>query len=219
MAHKKPELPWSQDALEPNYKKETLDFHYGKHHQAYVDKLNKALEGTGKEDMPLEQLLTDLMKKDFPEEKRQAAINHGGGHYNHSLFWSILTPNGTEKPEGALAEQITADFGSFESFKEEYGNKAATLFGSGWTWLVVEPSSGKLSIENTANQDNCLMNSSKKPLMVLDLWEHAYYLEHQNRRPDFINAFWKMVDWKKVNENFEAAKAGNDILELEPVAA
>ena len=218
MPHTLPKLPWEMNALEPNYQASTLEFHYGKHHNAYVTKLNAALEGTGSENIAIEELLTGLKTKDFPADKRQAVINNGGGHYNHTLFWNILGPNAPEAPTGELADQINKDFGSFEAFKEKFSNSAATLFGSGWTWLTVNPD-GSLNIENTVNQDNCLMDSDKKPVMVLDVWEHAYYLEVQNKRPDFIATFWKMINWNKVAEYYAAAKAGKKIINLEAVAA
>lgn len=217
MTHTLPKLPWDMAALEPHYLKSTLEFHYGKHHNTYVTKLNAALEGTGYENMPIEELLTSLRTKDFPADRRQAAINHGGGHYNHTLFWNILGPNSSEEPSGELAEQIKKDFGSFAEFKEKFATSATNLFGSGWTWLTVKKD-GSLQIENTLNQDNCLMDSDRKPIMVIDVWEHAYYLEHQNLRPNFIAAFWKMVNWKQVEEYYALAKAGKTILDLSAVA-
>ena len=218
MPHTLPKLPWDIAALEPNYLKSTMEFHYGKHHNTYVTKLNAALEGTGHENVAIEELLTGLKTKDFPADKRQAVINHGGGHYNHTLFWNILGPNSTEEPFGELAEQINKDFGSFTEFKEKFATNATNLFGSGWTWLTVKKD-GSLQIENTANQDNCLMDSDRKPIMVLDVWEHAYYLEHQNLRPNFITTFWKMVNWKQVAEYYALAKSGKTIINLDTVAA
>jgi Fe-Mn family superoxide dismutase len=217
MPHTLPKLPWDIAALEPNYLKSTMEFHYGKHHNTYVTKLNAALEGTGHENVAIEELLTGLKTKDFPADKRQAVINHGGGHYNHTLFWNILGPNSTEEPSGELAEQINKDFGSFTEFKEKFATNATNLFGSGWTWLTVKKD-GSLQIENTANQDNCLMDSDRKPILVLDVWEHAYYLEHQNLRPNFITIFWKMVNWKQVAEYYALAKAGKTIINLDTVA-
>jgi len=218
MPHTLPKLPWDISALEPHYLKSTLEFHHGKHHNTYVTKLNAALEGTGHENLPIEELLTGLKTKDFPADKRQAVINNGGGHYNHTLFWNILGPNSSEEPSGDLAEQIKKDFASFAEFKEKFSTSATNVFGSGWTWLTVKKD-GSLQIENTANQDNCLMDSDRKPIMVIDVWEHAYYLEHQNLRPNFINTFWKMVNWKQVETYYAAAKAGKKILDLEAVAA
>lgn len=216
MTHTLPKTPWALDELEPNYKKSTLDFHYGKHHQAYVNKLNAALEGTGKENTPIEELLSNV--QDIPEAKRQAVINNGGGHYNHTLFWFILGPNAGGNPSGELADQINKDFGSMDEFKKEFANAAATQFGSGWAWLNWCPENNKLVVEKSLNQDNCLMNSKRKPLMTLDVWEHAYYLEHQNLRPQWIETFWNMLNWDAVAKNFENAKAGKNIINLETAA-
>jgi Fe-Mn family superoxide dismutase len=216
MKHTLPKTPWALDALEPNYKKSTLDFHYGKHHQAYVNKLNEALEGTGKESTPIEELLSNV--KDIPEAKRQAVINNGGGHYNHTLFWFILGPNAGGNPQEELAKQIDKDFGSFDNFKTEFANAAMTQFGSGWAWLNWCPENNKLLVEKSLNQDNCLMISKRKPLMTIDVWEHAYYLEHQNLRPQWIETFFKLINWKAVSDNFEKAKAGKTILNLETAA-
>ena len=207
MPHTLPKLPWDIAALEPNYLKSTMEFHYGKHHNTYVTKLNAALEGTGHENVAIEELLTGLKTKDFPADKRQAVINHGGGHYNHTLFWNILGPNSTEELSGELAEQINKDFGSFTEFKEKFATNATNLFGSGWTWLTVKKD-GSLQIENTANQDNCLMDSDRKPIMVLDVWEHAYYLDFQNLRPKYIETFLNsLANWDFANENLK--NAGN----------
>lgn len=209
MAHELPKLPWELGELEPNYKKSSLEFHYGKHHQTYVDKLNVALDGTGMEKLPIEELL--IRVKEIPDNKRQPVINHGGGHYNHSLFWMILGPKAGGEPKGKVSEKIKINFGSFNDFKEKFTTNATALFGSGWTWLTVKKD-GSLSIENSANQDNCLMNSDRKPIMVVDVWEHAYYLEHQNRRADFIKAFFNMVNWNQVEKNYEAAMGGKTIV-------
>lgn len=217
MTHTLPELPWAMDALEPNYLKSTMEYHYSKHHNAYVNNLNKALEGTGKENTPIEELLSNV--KDIPEAKRQAVINNGGGHYNHTLFWSIMGPNAGGEPTGELAEEINKAFGSFEEFKTQFANAGATQFGSGWAWLIWCPKHNKLEVEKTANQDNCLMNSDKKPLMTMDVWEHAYYLEHQNLRPQWIETFWKLVNWNAVAQNLANAKAGKAIIDLEAKAA
>lgn len=219
MTHQRPKLPYEMNALEPHYLASTLEFHYGKHHQAYVDKLNAALEGTGMESTALEELMGSLDK--VPEAKRTAVRNNGGGHYNHTLFWMILGPNSADAdtaPTGKVAEQINAKWGSFDKFKEEFSNKAATLFGSGWTWLVVNKD-GSLDIENTPNQDNCLMNSDRKPIMVLDVWEHAYYLEHQNKRPAFIQTFFKMVNWQQVETNYANATGGKAIIDSNQLVA
>jgi len=216
MKHTLPELPWAMDALEPNYLKSTLEYHYGKHHQAYVDKLNTALEGTDMDNLAIEELMTKVNQA--PEAKKQAIINNGGGHYNHTLFWYILGANTPAEPSGELAEQIKKDFNSFAEFKEKFNNSATTVFGSGWTWLTWCPENKKLVLENSANQDNCLMNSKRKPLMVIDVWEHAYYLEHQNKRPSWIETFWKMVNWNVVAKNFENAKANKTIVEVKAKA-
>lgn len=216
MAHELPKLPWAIDALEPNYLKSTLEFHYAKHHQAYVDKLNAALEGTGSENLTIEELMTKV--KDIPDAKRQAVINNGGGHYNHSLFWMILGPNAGGEAQGKVAEKINEAFGSFDAFKDKFSASAVGCFGSGWTWLTVNKD-GSLNIENSANQDNCLMDSDRKPIMVIDVWEHAYYLEHQNKRPAWIETFFKMVNWAQVEKNYENAMAGNTIVNAQQLVA
>lgn len=216
MTHELPKLPWELEALEPNYLKSTLEFHYGKHHQAYVDKLNAALEGTGHENTAIEELMTKV--KDIPEAKRQAVINNGGGHYNHSLFWMIMAPNAGGNPTGKVAEKINEAFGSFDAFKEKFSASAAGCFGSGWTWLTVNKD-GSLNIENSANQDNCLMSSDRKPIMVIDVWEHAYYLEHQNKRPEWIKTFFSLVNWAQVEKNYENAMANNTIVNAKQLVA
>jgi len=217
MTHALPELPWALEALEPNYLKSTMEFHYSKHHQAYVNNLNKALEGLENfANLPIEELMTKV--NEIPAEKRQPVINNGGGHYNHTLFWFIMGPNAGGNPTGALAEEINKSFGSFDKFKEDFAAAATTQFGSGWAWLTWCPENNKLLIEKSANQDNCLMNSKRKPLMTIDVWEHAYYLEHQNLRPRWIETFWKLVNWTVVADNFEKAKAGKTILEIKQTA-
>ncbi|MCE2929652.1 MAG: superoxide dismutase [Candidatus Caenarcaniphilales bacterium] len=217
MTHALPELPWALEALEPNYLKSTMEFHYSKHHQAYVNNLNKALEGLENfANLPIEELMTKV--NEIPAEKRQPVINNGGGHYNHTLFWFIMGPNAGGNPTGALAEEINKSFGSFDKFKEDFAAAATTQFGSGWAWLTWCPENNKLLIEKSANQDNCLMNSKRKPLMTIDVWEHAYYLEHQNLRPRWIETFWKLVNWTAVADNFEKAKAGKTILEIKQTA-
>ena len=216
MTHTLPKTPWELDALEPNYLKSTLEFHYAKHHNAYVTKLNAALEGTGMESTPIEELMTRV--NEISEDKRQAVINNGGGHYNHTLFWFIMGPNAGGAPAGDLASQIEKDFGSFDNFKKEFANAAATQFGSGWAWLNWCPENNKLVVEKSLNQDNCLMTSKRKPLMTIDVWEHAYYLEHQNLRPQWIETFWNLVNWEAVAKNFENAKAGKAIINLEAAA-
>ena len=201
MAYTLPELPYGFDALEPNIDARTMEIHYTKHHNGYVTKLNAALEGTGI-DMPIDSLVADLSA--VPEDKRMAVRNNGGGHANHSLFWSIMSPNGGGEPSGALAGAIDETFGSFAAFKEAFSNAAATRFGSGWAWLSVD--NGKLIVESTANQDNPLMEG-RMPVLGLDVWEHAYYLNYQNRRPDYISAFFNVVNWDAVAERLAAAKA------------
>jgi Fe-Mn family superoxide dismutase len=215
--HQLPKLPWAIDALEPNYLKSTLEFHYGKHHQTYIDKLNAALEGLGEfEQLPIEELMKRV--KEIPDGKRQPVINNGGGHYNHTLFWNIIGPSAGGEPQGKVAEAINEAFGSFAKFKEEFTNKAIGCFGSGWTWLTVNED-GSVQIENSANQDNCLMNSDRKPILVIDVWEHAYYLEHQNKRPAWIETFFKMIDWKAVEKNYENAMGNKAIIDLQQAVA
>lgn len=215
MAHQLPKLPYELNALEPHYLASTLEFHYGKHHQAYVDKLNAALAGTGMEDMAIEELVQSLDK--LPADKKTAVTNNGGGHYNHTLFWFNLGPNAGGAPTGTVAEKINAAFGSFEAFQEKFTACALGVFGSGWAWLTVSPD-GSVNIEGSPNQENCLMNSDRKPIMVIDVWEHAYYLEHQNKRPEFVKTFWNMLNWDQVNKNYENAMAGKAIID-ELVAA
>ncbi|MDP6293562.1 MAG: superoxide dismutase [Candidatus Woesearchaeota archaeon] len=191
-----PKLPYSFDALEPHIDAQTMEIHHGKHHQGYVDKLNAALEG--KEDLlakPVEELLKDLSS--IPEDVRTAVQNNGGGHANHSLFWTSMSPDKTE-PTGKLLDAFN-QFGELENFKEEFTTAATTRFGSGWAWLVVED--GKLAIMSTANQDTPL-SEGKTPLLGLDVWEHAYYLQYQNKRPDYVKAFWNVVNWEEVGKRF-----------------
>ena len=202
MAYSLPQLPYEYDALEPHVDKETMNIHHTKHHNTYVTNLNAALEG--QEELAaksLEDLLADI--ESVPENIRTAVRNNGGGHANHSLFWEILSPNGGGQPEGELAEAITAKFGSFESFKEEFAKAATTRFGSGWAWLTVKD--GELELYSTANQDSPLMEG-KTPILGLDVWEHAYYLNYQNRRPEYINSFWNVVNWDEVSKRYAAAK-------------
>ncbi|GKV68077.1 superoxide dismutase [Mn] [Sporosarcina sp. NCCP-2716] len=202
MAYKLPELPYAYDALEPHIDKETMEIHHTKHHNTYVTNVNAALEGH--DDLAaksVEDLISDLNA--VPENIRTAVRNNGGGHANHSLFWTLLSPNGGGAPKGELAEAIDKKFGSFDKFKEEFGNAAKTRFGSGWAWLVVD--NGELAITSTPNQDNPLMEG-KTPLLGLDVWEHAYYLNYQNRRPDYISAFWNVVNWDEVEKLFAQNK-------------
>ena len=201
MAYTLPELPYEYGDLEPNIDARTMEIHYSKHHNGYVTKLNAALEGTGI-DMPIEELVSNL--DSVPEDKRNAVRNNGGGHANHSLFWTIMGPNGGGNPSGALASAIDETFGSFDAFKEAFSNAAATRFGSGWAWLSVD--NGKLLVESTANQDSPLMQG-RTPVLGLDVWEHAYYLHYQNRRPDYISAFFNVVNWDVVADRLAAAKA------------
>ncbi|WP_017472584.1 superoxide dismutase [Amphibacillus jilinensis] len=197
-----PELPYAYDALEPHIDKETMNIHHTKHHNTYVTKLNGALEGYSElQTLTVEELLEDLSK--LPADIRTAVRNNGGGHANHSLFWTLLSPNGGGNPSGELADAITAKFGDFESFKDEFAAAAAGRFGSGWAWLVVN--NGELEIISTPNQDTPI-SEGKTPILGLDVWEHAYYLKYQNKRPDYISAFWNVVDWNKVAELYTKAK-------------
>lgn len=205
MAHTLPDLPYAFDALEPNIDAKTMEIHHDKHHQGYVDKLNKALEGTDKADLPVEELIRDIDA--LPEKIRGAVRNNGGGHANHSLFWTVMSPKGGGKPTGKVAERIDDDLGGFDKFKEAFTNAAVGRFGSGWAWLAVDKA-GKLSVEDSANQDNPLMKgigSGNTPILGLDVWEHAYYLKYQNRRPEYIEAFYKVIDWAEVERRYQAA--------------
>jgi len=201
MAHELPKLEFEYNALEPHIDAKTMEIHYTKHHAGYVKKLNAALEGTDLAEKPVEEILKDI--ESVPEEKRSAIINNGGGHVNHTLFWSILSPE-KQNPEGKIAEAIEKDLGGFEKFKEDFSNVAATRFGSGWAWIVV--SDGKLEITSTPNQDSPLMDG-KVPVLGLDVWEHAYYLNYQNKRPEYVEAFFNIINWAKVSELYEKATA------------
>ncbi len=204
MPHQLPPLPYAYDALEPHIDAATMNVHYNGHHAAYVNNLNKALEGhPDLESKTVEQLISNLDA--VPENIRTAVRNNGGGHANHSLFWPLLSPNGGGEPTGKLADAIRETFGSFESFKEQFTQVATARFGSGWAWLVLD--NGKLALMSTANQDNPLMEG-KKPILGLDVWEHAYYLKYQNRRPEYIKAWWNVVNWDQANKNYEAALNG-----------
>jgi Fe-Mn family superoxide dismutase len=200
MSYSVPPLPYAYDALEPHIDKATMEFHHDKHHQAYVDKANAALEGTPLADAAIEDVLKDLSQ--VPEAKRGAVKNNGGGHYNHSLFWESMSPGGGGEPDGALADAIASTFGSFDDFKTKVKETGVGQFGSGWSWLVRDGSG--LSVVGSANQDNPI-SDGKTPLLGVDVWEHAYYLKYQNRRPDYIDAWWNVVDWSKVAERFAAA--------------
>jgi Fe-Mn family superoxide dismutase len=200
MAYSVPPLPYAYDALEPHIDKTTMEIHHDKHHQAYVDKVNAALDGTPLADAAIEDVLKDLGA--VPEEKRKAVRNNGGGHYNHALFWESMSPNGGGEPGGELAEAISSAFGSFAELQAKVKEAGVNQFGSGWSWLVRDGSG--LAVLGTANQDNPI-SDGKAPLLGVDVWEHAYYLKYQNRRPDYIDAWWNVVDWSKVAERFSAA--------------
>lgn len=203
MAFELPPLTYANNALDPHIDAKTMEIHHDKHHAAYVAGLNGALEGLSQFDgKSVEEILAAI--GDVPEAKRQAVINHGGGHANHSLFWQILAPGGATAPSGDLAAAIDGAFGSLDAFKEAFGNAGKTRFGSGWAWLVVG-AGGTLEVLSTANQDSPLMDG-KTPILGLDVWEHAYYLNYQNRRPDYVAAFWNVVNWDVVASLFAAAK-------------
>ena len=202
MAYTLPELPYAYDALEPHFDARTMEIHHTKHHQGYTTKVNAALEGTAHESSSIEDVLANISS--LPADKQQAVINNGGGFANHSLFWSVLSPNGGGTPSGSLAQAIEDELGSFDAFKEAFASAAATRFGSGWAWLSVN-GSGNLVVHSTANQDSPIMDGHT-PILGLDVWEHAYYLHYQNRRPDYIAAFWSVVNWEQVQVNYDAAK-------------
>lgn len=202
MAYELPKLPYAYDALEPHFDAKTMEIHHTKHHQGYTNKVNAALEGHAFADLEIEEVLSRI--NEVPENAKQAVINNGGGYANHKLFWTILSPNGGGNPDGDIAGAINDAFGSFDKFKEEFSNAAGTRFGSGWAWLSVD-GSGNLKVHSTANQDSPLMKGLT-PILGLDVWEHAYYLNYQNRRPDYISAFWNVINWEQVNENFANAK-------------
>ncbi|CAM3893941.1 superoxide dismutase [Bacillus cereus] len=200
--HELPNLPYAYDALEPHFDKETMNIHHTKHHNTYITNLNAALEGHAElADKSVEELVANL--NEVPEAIRTAVRNNGGGHANHTFFWTILSPNGGGQPVGELATAIEAKFGSFDAFKEEFAKAGATRFGSGWAWLVVN--NGELEVTSTPNQDSPL-TEGKTPVIGLDVWEHAYYLNYQNRRPDYIGAFWNVVDWNAAEKLYQEAK-------------
>ncbi len=201
MAYTLPALPYAYNALEPHIDARTMEIHHTKHHQAYINNVNAAIQGTDFEKLSVEELIRDLNK--VPENIRTTVRNNGGGHANHSLFWTIMGPNAGGQPSGDLASAISGAFGSFDSFKEAFAKAGATRFGSGWAWLSM--ANGKLEVSSTANQDNPIMEG-KTPVLGLDVWEHAYYLHYQNRRPDYIAAFWNVVNWNEVAKRFAAAK-------------
>lgn len=201
MAFTLPALPYNHDALEPYIDKQTMEIHHGKHHQAYVDNLNKALAGTEHENKSLEDLLKNISA--LPAAVR----NNGGGHWNHTFFWESMAPHAGGSPSGELADAINSAFGSFDAFKEKFATAGATRFGSGWAWLIIKD--GKLEVSSTPNQDNPLMDVAEvkgTPILGVDVWEHAYYLKYQNRRPEYLNNFWNVVNWAKVSERYAESK-------------
>jgi superoxide dismutase, Fe-Mn family len=199
MAFEVPPLPYAADALEPHIDAQTMTIHHDKHHQAYVDKLNSALEGTEHADRPIDEIIADL--DSIPEDKRTAVRNQGGGHLNHSLFWPSMGPNCGGAPEGDLGAAIDEAFGSFEDFKGKFEAAGAAQFGSGWAWLVLD--GGALAVTSTANQDNPI-STGQVPLLGNDVWEHAYYLKYQNKRPDYLKAWWNTVDWTEIAKRYSA---------------
>lgn len=202
MGYSLPELGYDYNALEPHIDARTMEIHHTKHHNGYVTKVNAALEGTDLADKPIEEVISNMDA--VPADKKTAVQNNGGGHANHSLFWSVMAPGGASAPSGELAAAIDAEFGSFEKFKDEFSKAAATRFGSGWAWLCYDGS--KLHVESTPNQDNPLMHGHT-PILGLDVWEHAYYLNYQNRRPDYVEAFFNVINWDAVSTRFTAAKS------------
>jgi len=201
MAHELPPLPYANDALEPHIDAQTMGIHHDKHHQTYVTNLNAAVAGTDLESMDPGELIKNLDR--VPEDKRTAVRNNGGGHVNHTMFWQIMGPAGGGAPSGALAEAIDRDLGGLDALKEAVNKAGATRFGSGWAWVVVKD--GKLSVMSTPNQDNPTMDGSGTPILGVDVWEHSYYLKYQNRRPDYLTAWWNTVNWDKVAELYAAA--------------
>lgn len=208
MAYTLPDLNYSYDALEPHFDARTMEIHHTKHHNAYITKVNGAIEGSDLADLSIEALISDLVS--IPDSIRGAVRNNGGGHANHSFFWNILSPNGGGTPTGALAVAINSELGGFDAFKSAFANAGATRFGSGWAWLVLK-SDGTLSVTSTPNQDSPLMKGITEvegtPIIGLDVWEHAYYLKYQNLRPNYIEAFWNVVDWDKADAIYSSAKA------------
>lgn len=203
MAHTLPDLPYAYDALEPHIDALTMEIHHSRHHQTYVNNLNAALEGTGLEDVHVEELIANL--DHVPEGKRQAVINNGGGHANHSMFWQMMSPEGGGHPQGQVAQAIDSELGGFDAFKEAFTKAALGRFGSGWAWLSVTPQ-GKLVVENTLNQDSPIMDGNT-PVLGLDVWEHAYYLKYQNKRPDYVAAFFNVINWEDVERRYRYATA------------
>jgi Fe-Mn family superoxide dismutase len=209
MSFKLPNLPYDFKALEPHIDARTMEIHHGKHHQAYVNNLNAALEGhPDLQSKTPAELIRDLDA--LPESIRTAVRNNGGGHVNHTLFWTVMGPDGGGEPSGGLADAIKSSFGSFAAFKDEFSKAGATQFGSGWAWLCIG-SDGKLLVAKTANQDNPISSGAGIPILGLDVWEHAYYLHYQNRRPDYIAAWWNVVDWSRVGTNYTMVKVGDKV--------
>lgn len=208
MAYTLPDLNYSYDALEPHFDARTMEIHHTKHHNAYITKVNGAIEGSDLANLSIEALISDLAS--VPDSIRGAVRNNGGGHANHTFFWNILSPNGGGTPTGALAEAIEAELGGFDAFKSAFANAGATRFGSGWAWLILN-TDGTLAVTSTPNQDSPLMKGVAEvegtPIIGLDVWEHAYYLKYQNLRPNYIEAFWNVVDWSKADAIYSAAKA------------
>ncbi len=208
MAYKLPELPYAYDSLEPHFDAVTMEIHHTKHHNAYITKVNEALEGSNLEALSVETLISDLSA--VPEAVRSAVRNNGGGHANHSFFWNILSPSGGGNPTGALASAIDSEIGGFDALKNSFANAGATRFGSGWAWLVLKKDKS-LAVTSTPNQDSPLMKDvadvEGTPIIGLDVWEHAYYLKYQNLRPSYIEAFWNVIDWPKANEIYSVAKS------------
>lgn len=201
MAFELPNLPYPSNALEPNIDQQTMEIHHGRHHKGYTDNLNKAIQGTDMENKSIEEILKNV-------SGNNAVRNNGGGYYNHNLFWQVMTPNGSGQPTGAVADAINKKFGSFDRFKEEFSNAAATRFGSGWAWLIVT-GNGEVDVTSTQNQDNPLMDVAEKkgtPILGLDVWEHAYYLKYQNKRVDYVGNWWNVVNWDEVNRRYEQAR-------------
>jgi superoxide dismutase, Fe-Mn family len=202
MAFELPPLPYANDALEPNIDAKTMEIHHDKHHAAYVNNLNAAIEGNADlGNMSIEDLVKNLST--VPEDKRTAVRNNGGGHYNHSMFWQIMGPNGGGQPSGAFAAAVDRDLGGFDAMKEAVNKAGAGRFGSGWAWVVLKD--GRLSVTSTPNQDNPLMDNSGYPILGVDVWEHAYYLKYQNRRPDYLQAWWSTINWDAVNKRYTDA--------------
>lgn len=202
MAFQLPDLPYAKDALEPHIDKQTMEIHHDKHHAGYTTKLNNAIEGTDNDGKSIEEILKNI------SQHSTAVRNNGGGFYNHDLFWKVMGPNGGGEPTSAVGEAIKSTFGSYESFKDEFSKAATGQFGSGWAWLIVD-GSGKLKVTSTPNQDNPLMDIAEvkgTPILGIDVWEHAYYLKYQNKRPDYVEAFFNVINWDEVNKRYDAAK-------------